>query len=51
MAHSFDVLDAASTHACSCQSNIGGLARTIIKCVVKLTFVLLNPVFFRFRGV
>jgi uncharacterized ion transporter superfamily protein YfcC len=45
MAHSFDVFDAAGTHACSCQSN-GGLARTIIKCIVKLTSVLLNPVFF-----
>ena len=28
MAHSFDVIDTAGTHACSCQSN-GGLARTI----------------------
>ena len=45
MAHSFDVFDATGTHACSCQSN-GGLARTIIKCIVKLTSVLLNPVFF-----
>ena len=45
MAHSFDVFDAAGTHACSCQSN-GGLARTIIKSIVKLTSVLLNPVFF-----
>ena len=49
MAHSFGVFDAAGTHACSCQSN-GGLARTIIKCIVKLTSVLLNPVFFRFGG-
>ena len=45
MAYSFDVFDTAGTHACSCQSN-GGLARTIIKCIVKLTSVLLNPVFF-----
>ena len=46
MAHSFDVFDAAGTHACSCQSN-GGLARqvTVVKCIVKLTSVLLNPVF------
>jgi hypothetical protein len=28
MAHSFDVFDAAGTHACSCQSN-GGLASTV----------------------
>ena len=44
MAHSFDVVDTAGTHACSCQSN--GLARTIIKCIVKLTSVLLNPYIF-----
>ena len=44
MAHSFDVFDAVGTHACSCQSN-GGLTRTIIKCIVKLTSVLLDPVF------
>jgi hypothetical protein len=30
MAHSFDVFDAAGTHACSCQSN-GGLARNITR--------------------
>ena len=48
MAHSSDVFDTAGTHACSCHSN-GGLARTIIKCIVKLTSVLLNPVFFCFR--
>jgi hypothetical protein len=35
MAHSFDVFYAAGTHTCSYQSN-GGLARTIIKCIVKL---------------
>ena len=49
MAHSFDVSDTAGTHAYSCQSN-GGLAKLIIKSIVKLTSVLLNPVFFRFRG-
>ena len=49
MAHSFDVFDTAGTHACSCQSN-GGLARTITKCTVKLTSVLLNPVFFASVG-
>jgi hypothetical protein len=47
MAHSFDVFDGAGTHACSCQSN-GGLARTIINGIVKLTSVLLNPVFSAF---
>ena len=41
MAHSF-VFDTAGSHACSCQSN-GGLAKTIIKYIVKLTSVLLNP--------
>ena len=30
MAHSFDVFDAAGTHACSCQSN-GGLASNCSK--------------------
>jgi hypothetical protein len=30
MAHSFDVFDAAGTHACSCQSN-GGLASNFSK--------------------
>ena len=49
MAHSFDVFDAAGTHACSCQSN-GGLARTIIKCIVKLTSVLLILYFFASVG-
>ena len=46
MAHSFDVFDAAGTHACSCQSN-GGLASNCSKmhCELKLTSVLLNPVF------
>ena len=45
MAHSFDVFDAAGTNACSCHNN-GSLARTMIKCIVKLTSVLLNPVFY-----
>ena len=45
MAHFFDVFDATGTHACFCQSS-GGLARTIIKCIVKLTSMLLNPVCF-----
>jgi hypothetical protein len=49
MAHSFDVFDAAGTHACSCQSN-GGLARTIIKYIVKLTSVLLILYFSAFGG-
>jgi hypothetical protein len=30
MAHSFDIFDAAGTHACSCQSN-GGLASNFSK--------------------
>ena len=49
MAHSFDVLDAAGTHACSCQSN-GCLARTIIKCIVKFTSVLQILYFFASVG-
>ena len=50
MAHSFDVFEAAGTHACSCQSN-GGLARAIIKCILKLTCVLPNPVFLKHQWI
>jgi hypothetical protein len=35
MAHSFDVFDAAGTHACSCQSN-GGLASNFSKMHCKI---------------
>jgi hypothetical protein len=35
MAHSFDVFDAAGTHACSCQSN-GGLASNCSKMHCKI---------------
>jgi hypothetical protein len=55
MAHSFDVFDAAGTHACSCQSN-GSLARTILKmyCEIDIRATKscksLNPAFGGFNG-
>jgi hypothetical protein len=42
MAHSFDVFDAAGTHACSCQSN-GGLASNCSKMHCEIYFSIQTP--------
>ena len=45
MAHSFDVFDAAGTHACVLARVMAAKQVTLVNCIVKLTSVLLNPVF------
>jgi hypothetical protein len=54
MAHSFDVFDAAGTHACSCQSN-GGLARDCSKmhCEIDIgatkSCIFIIPIYFSIK--
>ena len=50
MAHSFDVFDAAGTHACSCQSN-GGLASNCSKMYCEIDIRVTKSCIFPLSGV